>query len=168
MSALKIILEVRPVWFSTLRNGDFVDVEGEGTTKSIQKLADKCRAERDKSKPKIDKDTGDESIAILFNTMTPIMTAVAKSIGNDGNALYVAEQLLKQLTSHIEPDIHLSIPDKHIQELEQEVKAITESNNSLAEHSENVESELNDFKQMYTEYRLSENVDDTECENKGN
>ncbi len=168
LSALKTIYEVRPIWFKTLRNGDFVDTGDGKPTKSTQKLASMCVAERDKGKPNTDKETGDESIAILFDTMTPIMTAVAKSIGNDSAALYVADRLLKQLTSHIEPAIHLSIPARHIQELEQEVETISKNNNLLAEHSEQVKSELDDFKVMYTEYRLSENVDDTGCENDQN
>ncbi len=173
MSALKTILEVRPVWFSTLRNGDFVEpVKGEGTTKSIQKLADICRAERDRSKPRINKDTGDESIAVAFSKMKPQVDAILSLVGKDEKRLYVLNQLIKQGTKDFSDDYCLTVPEIQIQELEQEVETISKSNDSLMEHIENTEQELDDFKVMYAEYRLSKNVDDTDCdidcENEGN
>lgn len=168
LSALKTILDVRPIWFRTLRNGDFVDTGDGKPTKSTQKLASMCVAERDKGKPKVDKDTGDESVAIAFSKMKPQVEAILSLVGKDDTMLYALTQLIKQGTKDFDTNYSITVPERQIEELEQEVETISKTNSSLAEHSINVESELDDFKVMYAEYRLSKNVDDTGSENDHN
>jgi len=53
----------------------------------------------------------------------------------------------------------LEVKDNQIEELRDEVKKLLISNKGLFSHSENIESELSDFKEMYVEHRLSINVD---------
>ena len=160
---LKTILDVRPIWFRTLRNGDFVDTGDGSPTKSLGRLSSLCIAERD-GITTVGKDKeSNPSVAEAFSKAKPHVDAILSLIDGDDIMLYAVEQLIRQGTIDIDHHYHITVPERQIQELEQEVKTINNLNKELINHSTQVEAELDDFKQMYLEHRLSENVDEIDC-----
>jgi hypothetical protein len=142
LSALKTILEVRPLWFKALRNGDFVYVSDDGkSTKSTQKLASICVAERD-NKPKIKKEDGDESVAIAFSKMKPHVTAILSLVGKDEKMLYAMNQLIKQGTKDFSLDYCITVPETQIQEQKNTINSNSKSIDVLMEHISFLEKEL--------------------------
>ncbi len=156
------IRNVRPVWFSTLRIGGFVKDDADNVITGLRKMYDICKAE-EKALTDTEKEPGDESVALAFAKMKPHITALLSVVGKDDKLLYAVNQLIKQGTKDFSDDYCITMPERQIQELEQELQTINENNTSLIKYSENIESELDDFKVMYVEHQLSENVDDTDC-----
>ena len=91
-----------------------------------------------------------------------------KTKASDGD--YTPEELerfdrIKQAKQDPEGTVaKLELAEIQLEQLQTEKKQSMQTINDAEEYIKSIESELDDFKQMYTEYRLSENVDDTECE----
>ncbi len=108
---LKNIRRIEPMWFETLRLGQFVEYEKNKLSKSLSMLAKLCLTKEKALLGSENKNTevGDEEIAIAFKKMTPHIDALLSVAGTDESNMYAIKKLL-------EDKAKISLMSMHVKE----------------------------------------------------
>ncbi len=106
---LKNIRRIEPIWFETLRLGQFVEYGKNKLSKSLSMLAELCLTKEKALLGLENKNTeiGDEEIAIAFKKMTPHIDALLHAAGTNESNMYAIRKLLEDNTKISLMSIHV-------------------------------------------------------------